>query len=115
MKNVLTIFGMTLLLAACSSSPMQVGKTVTIDMVADGFTPDPITAQKGQQVCWINKDTHGRWPASNIHPTHEIYSAFDPKKPVVVGETWCFVFDRAGIWRYHDHLLPEFVGMVNVE
>lgn len=84
-------------------------------MIANGFTPDPITVSKGQEVCWVNKDTDGRWPASNIHPTHEIYSEFDPKKPVVVGETWCFTFDKPGIWKYHDHLLPEFVGTVNVE
>jgi plastocyanin len=84
-------------------------------MNPSGFAPDPVTVALGSEVCWINSDPEARWPASNIHPTHEIYSDFDPKTPVRSGETWCFTFDKPGIWKYHDHLFPEFVGTVNVE
>jgi plastocyanin len=91
------------------------GKTVTISMDGQTFTPDPITVSQGTNVCWVNKDSADHWPASNIHPTHEIYPAFDPKKGVASGETWCFVFGKFGIWKYHDHLSPNLVGTVNVE
>ena len=101
-----------LALAACSSWN---GQTVNVEMKPRAFTPDPITVTKGTKVCWKNDDELDRWPASNIHPTHEIFSAFDPKMPVAPGETWCFVFSKLGIWKYHDHVEPDLVGTVNVE
>lgn len=84
-------------------------------MTSGAFTPATLSIRTGQQVCWVNYDSEGRWPASNIHPTHEIYPEFDPSKPMKPGETWCFVFKKPGIWKFHDHLFPELIGTVNVE
>lgn len=84
-------------------------------MISAGFDPETVTVKKGTEVCYVNEDMEARWPASNIHPTHEIYSDFDPKTPVRSGDTWCFDFTKSGIWKFHDHLFPEFVGTVNVE
>jgi plastocyanin len=89
--------------------------SVTIHMPATGFDPEKITIKKGDKVCFVNDDPEARWPASNIHPTHEIYPEFDPKTVVRSGETWCFTFTKAGIWNYHDHLFPEFSGTVIAE
>lgn len=86
-----------------------------IHMDKNGFTPAEITIKKGQKIVFENKDSKDRWPASNIHPTHEIYSEFDPKKPVPPGGSWTFVFDKPGIWRMHDHLLPQQTGRITVE
>ena len=115
MNNLVTVSILSVLLASCA--PAAPSATVTIDMFATdpGFAPDPVTVSKGQQVCWKNSDEEARWPASNIHPTHEIFPDFDPKQPVRSGETWCFTFNKPGIWKYHDHLYPEFVGTVNVD
>ena len=101
-----------LFFAACAA---ENGITVNISMAPRIFTPDPITVTKGTKVCWKNDDTINRWPASNIHPTHEIYPEFDPKRQLLPGETWCFVFSKVGIWRYHDHVSPDLGGTVNVE
>ena len=54
------------------------------------------------------------WPASNIHPTHQIYPEFDSKAPIESGDSWAFTFDRPGFWRYHNHLGPERSGLVVV-
>ncbi len=105
-----------LCLSACSSAaPGTDRPAATIDMVAAGFSPEKVTVKQGETVCWKNDSGEGRWPASNIHPTHEIYSEFDPKEPVKDGGSWCFTFTKAGIWQFHDHLLPEFGGTVTVE
>ena len=63
----------------------------TIQMNPDGFEPKKLDIKKGDGVCWINKDNDARWPASNIHPTHEIYPEFDSIGPVPIGEIWCFI------------------------
>jgi len=102
-----------LILAGCATPSAPI--TETIRMVSTGFDPATLSVKQGTDVCFVNEDIRARWPASNIHPTHEIYSDFDPKKPVPSGETWCFTFTKSGIWNMHDHLLPEFVGTVTVE
>jgi plastocyanin len=84
-------------------------------MTADGFSPETLTVEKGTSVCFENKhEGEARWPASDNHPTHEIYSEFDPHTPVREGAHWCFVFLKPGNWKYHDHLLPDFRGTVVV-
>ncbi len=104
-----------LALAACTPAPINnADAAVTVIMNDAGFSPEKLTINQNDKVCWKNDDDDGRWPASNIHPTHEIYSAFDPKAPMKPGETWCFTFDQRGIWQFHDHLLPEFTGTVTV-
>jgi plastocyanin len=80
------------------------------------YTPKNLRIKVGERVTFVNKDSkESYWPASNIHPTHEIYSEFDPKKAVRPDSSWSFVFNRKGEWKYHDHLFPEIVGTIVVE
>jgi len=109
-----------LFLSGCSApvaTPDSSGASdsVSVRMTPAGFEPTKLSLTKDAKVCFINEDPEARWPASNIHPTHEIYSEFDPKTVVRTGETWCFTFTKAGIWHYHDHLFPEFTGTINIE
>ena len=84
-------------------------------MIPGSFSPATIAITQGDSIEFFNADPReDHWPASNIHPTHEIYSAFDPKRPIPAGEKWVFQFDRAGSWRMHDHLFPEVTGTVTV-
>lgn len=109
------------LLSACAGAeklapdPSDTTGATLIQMLSSGFSPETINVTRGTRVCFVNDDTEPRWPASNIHPTHEIYSDFDPKTPVRAGDTWCFTFTKPGMWKFHDHLLPEFVGTVTVQ
>lgn len=85
-----------------------------IHMDKDGFSPSDISISKNDVVIFENVDARDRWPASNIHPSHSIYPKFDPKKPVVLGSQWQFKFDKAGKWKFHDHLYPELTGTIAV-
>ena len=87
----------------------------TVRMRDDGYEPANLTAAVGTTITFTNDDTNDHWPASNIHPTHEIYPAFDPKRAIPPGESWSFIFDKAGIWRWHDHLFPNLKGTITVE
>src|SRR3989338_8823827 len=88
---------------------------MVIQMNADGFVPREVSLYEGNDVCFVNADTVERWPASNNHPTHAIYPEFDPQRGIAAGEDGCFQFDLPGTWRFHDHLHPEFRGMVTVK
>ena len=89
-------------------------KTHTIILKEEGFSPQSITIQKGDTVTFKTDRNESFWPASNLHPTHTIYSEFDPKKPVPANETWSFIFDKIGKWTYHDHLFPFYRGEITV-
>lgn len=85
-----------------------------VTLEKDGFHPASIRVVQGAQVTFVNHTNKTMWPASNLHPTHEIYPEFDPKAPIAPGESWVFTFTKSGVWRYHDHLRPTFTGSVLV-
>ena len=112
----LSIFLLAMLSGCVPTAATNVDSpAAAIDMNETGFAPDTANVMRGETVCWKNTGSTPHWPASNIHPTHGIYPAFDPKKGIPPGEQWCFLFGQAGIWRFHDHLQPEFSGVVNVK
>lgn len=92
----------------------QSTKSMTILMKKEGFEPAEVRIKKATTVKFINQDSQERWPASNLHPTHGIYPAFDPKMPIKSGAEWSFVFNNIGTWKYHDHLTPSLRGVIVV-
>lgn len=78
------------------------------------YEPSRVDITQGQIVKFVNDASVDRWPASNIHPTHEIYPEFDPKHPIPPGSSWSFQFDKIGEWRCHDHLSPNITCVITV-
>lgn len=116
----MTIRHVVLLFALCviTQTWARTGNTVTLPLAEFASTAGDnpaITVYQGDIVIFDNNDTKERWPASNIHPTHAIYSDFDPKKPIATGERWAFKFDKAGVWRWHDHLNPTISSQIFVK
>jgi len=110
-KPLLIVF---LLLMFIPKQSIAHSQTQVIEMTPDGFEPESVTVDINSTIIFLNKDTESRWPASNVHPTHELYPEFDPKKPINPGESWPFSPKRAGEWRYHDHLFPHKRGIMIV-
>lgn len=79
-----------------------------------GFTPNELTIRKGDSVAFKTTGADLFWPASNLHPSHLIYAAFDPQEPIPPNLVWTFRFDTIGEWQYHDHLAPYFTGVITV-
>ena len=52
----------------------------------------------GHIVAPVNASDSAKWPASNIHPTHEIMSEFDAGKSVAPGGFWVFEFADSEFW-----------------
>ena len=85
-----------------------------ITMDSGGFHPASITIRTQDSIRFENSGDGDRWPASNNHPTHDIYPGFDAGKPIAAQDTWDFVFTKEGSWNYHDHLHPEQRGVIIV-
>ena len=88
--------------------------THVITLTPDGFTPDTVTIRAGETVTF--KTTTGKifWPASNLHPSHQLYPEFDPLEPIKPENVWGFTFKKVGVWKFHDHLSPYFTGVITV-
>ena len=95
--------------------PVADNKAVTISMTDTGFFPTTVTIPAGTTVSFVNDGQALHWPASDIHPTHEILPEFDSKRGVATGDAYSFSFTEAGSWNFHDHLNPQFTGTVVVE
>lgn len=80
----------------------------------NGYNPKQLVIPKGSTVVFSTTRGRFHWPASNLHPNHEIYSEFDPKEPVPPEEAWSFTFDRAGSWNLHDHLRSYYRARIEV-
>jgi plastocyanin len=88
-----------------------------------GYTPNLLRIKVGTVVTFINSSSVKMWPASAMHPTHNVYpttggclgSTFDACRGIPSGETWDFMFDIPGVWQYHDHLAPKNYGTIIVE
>ena len=81
----------------------------------EGYEPADVSVRVGDTVMFKNDSDSFHWPASNVHPTHSIYSDFDPREPVAPGDTWSFTFTRAGTWGFHDHIRANLTGRIVVE
>ena len=86
-----------------------------ITLTEKGFVPPEIRILLGDTVRFSSTLDSQYWPASNLHPAHDIYPEFDPKRPLLPGESWSFTFDRPGAWRFHDHLRSYYTGVIYVE
>lgn len=85
-----------------------------ISRTSSGWEPRTLTVDPGAIVVFVNESSDETWPASDVHPTHELLPGFDAERGVPRGGSWSYTFDRSGRFGFHDHLSPETVGVVVV-
>lgn len=93
---------------------MLAGETYEVVLEEKGFVPEKLSIARGDVVVFRSNRGYEHWPASNLHPTHNLYPAFDPKRPLAADETWAFQFTEVGTWEFHDHLNSPFTGVITV-
>ncbi len=96
-------------------SSSTTSQNVTISMTDTGFTPSTVTVSAGTTVVFDNNGQGSHWPASAVHPTHQVLPGFDALRGLSTGEQYSFTFTQKGTWGFHDHLNPQFTGSVVVE
>lgn len=93
-------------------APVEGQGVVLVAVNDEGFTPRTIEARAGDRIVWVNEGSRPHWPASDVHPTHEVYAELDPLGPIAPGQSWEFVAAEVGRWTIHDHLAPDHTGTV---
>lgn len=79
------------------------------------YSVSNLSISVGDTVTWNNESTKSFWPASNVHPTHQILPELDALKPLGAGSEYSFTFTKAGSWSWHDHLHPNLGGTITVQ
>jgi plastocyanin len=131
---LVVVLGIYLANRPASEEPVVNGQnaessSVEIVFTDNGFEPNAITVKKGDAAVFLNQSSKPVWPASAFHPTHTAYPGssiekcgtdkqdkiFDACGEIAPGESWSFVFNEIGAWKYHDHLDVSNFGSVTVE
>lgn len=87
---------------------------VTIMLGVHGFAPGKVYISRNTRVTFKSNAGAPFWPASAVHPSHGVYPAFDPRRPLEPDEAWSFVFDKDGHWDFHNHLDATETGVIIV-
>lgn len=95
-----------------SPSPSPTVKTVTVELTGAGFSPATVTVAIGDTVRFVNVEPLPHWPASGVHPTHQVCPGFDARRGLAQGEAYSFTFTEAKTCPFHDHLFPQMRGTV---
>lgn len=88
--------------------------TYSIVNTESGFVPSQLVVLEGGVVRFSNETDEYYWPASDLHPSHLVYSEFDPRRALEPTEDWEFLFSQEGQWLFHDHLRSHFGGTIYV-
>lgn len=100
----------------------------TVAYTSQGFSPKNITVRLGTAVTFVNQSSGSMWVASAAHPSHMVYggtslsqhcpdttnTAFDECTAVSAGGSYSFTFNKAGDWKYHNHVDASDFGEVVV-
>lgn len=87
----------------------------TVTYNGSSFSPASVTVKPGTKVNFVNQSSSPMWVASDPHPVHTDFSAFDASRGYTQGQTYSFTFDQAGQYGYHNHLNSGSTGVVVVE
>lgn len=92
----------------------QTSQETTITLTSSGFSPSTLPIKAGTRVFWVNKSGATATVNSAVHPTHKAYP------PLNLGQfnndtSLQLVFNKKGLYRYHNHFNPTQTGTVTVK
>lgn len=87
-------------------------KMETVRYTNQGYVPNQLEVTVGTVVQFINESDGDMWVASDEHPLHTDLPTFDQFKPTAKTSVYNYTFDQVGIWLFHDHLKPEYNGII---
>lgn len=96
-----------------AASPTE-AKTTTVTITSSGFEPQTVTIKVGEKVVWMNKSGGVANVNSAVHPTHQVFPPLNLGQ-VADGSSLELIFDKAGTYKYHNHLDASQTGTVVVE
>ena len=124
------VISSALILSACNFYKSPSGKTnqdqqtvegqasptasAVISYTESGFSPAQVTVKVGQSVEFKNSSDSNVQVNSAVHPTRELYPILNIGV-IAPGESTSVTFDKAGTYKYHNHLNASQTGQIVVE
>lgn len=97
-----------------SSPSATTMEEVSVTIINSGFSPQTLAVKTGTKVVWVNKSGGVVSVNSVVHPTHLVYPPLNIGN-IKDGVSVSLVFDKAGTYKYHNHLNTSQAGTVVVE
>ena len=97
-----------------NKSTTKILPQTTVTVTENGYVPARITIKAGTKVTWLNKSGKEVTVHSADHPSHLLYTRLNLGQ-FPNGSSVQLVFDKAGKYKYHNHLNPIQTGEVIVE
>ena len=97
-----------------ASATTNVGAAVTIT-AGGAYTPEAISIKKGQSVTWVNQD--GRYPRHVMavaDAATQTLRGFGSLELLAKGQSYSYVFEKAGTFHYYDTTTSQTIGTVTV-
>lgn len=115
-----TITAAPLLPSGSTSSGQTIEKgggneRVVVVYTDSGFSPSPLTIQKGETVTFTNESNRGMWVASDVYPTNQLLPGFDQLSTVPKAGIYEYTFVKVGMWKYHNQVNHTDEGIVIVK
>lgn len=88
-----------------------------VEITDIGFKPSTLEINSGDTVKFVNRGNRDHWPASGVHPTHELCPGFDAFHGLIHNEEYSYTFNFKAprICPVHDHLDPTLKGTVIIK
>jgi len=85
-----------------------------VTVTSSGFEPQTVTVKTGTRVVWTNESGTQVTVSSAVHPTHLLFPFLNLGN-FADGSSVSVVFEKPGVYKYHNHLNPGQTGTVTVE
>lgn len=79
-----------------------------------GYHPEYLDVPKNTVLYFLDVSHYPMWTASDPHPVHTDYSAFDARRAYHFGEVYAFQFPETGTYAWHNHEKSNHRGIVRV-
>jgi plastocyanin len=87
-------------------------KVANVSVGSVGLTPKSITIKKGQEITWTNTDPSPH----HLTADQSMLPSFDTAEPLQQGDSYTYIFDKSGTFRYYDAADPtHFTGTITVQ
>ncbi|MEI9914277.1 MAG: cupredoxin domain-containing protein [Candidatus Saccharibacteria bacterium] len=86
-----------------------------VSVTSTGFYPASIEVVRGQAVVWVNNDSKPHQIASDPYPSDNTLASLNSENSLLANDAYTYIFDKAGVYTYHDNLNPKLEGSVVVK
>lgn len=87
----------------------------TVDVSSTGFTPATMQVKTGTQITWTNSTTSLVRIKSGPYPVGTDIKELDSVEPLNNGDSYSFVFEKAGTYHYVNWNNPKVNGTIIVQ